>query len=1272
MILEQNEVFEKKYEQAEEENGWCGLSPTISITPEEIAFEPSPIIDEYITGLVSGINLIGDPGSKKALFMDLYSTLGSDVWTPELEARLKWELLEIIIKIGDNTVIVTDPNGSFVEEYNPRKPYFETIVINGELYDLSDNYEKGLAQELLYNMKGFTNTDGFMHFDNSEVLIETGYRIYDKGSISNQLRGRNEIGDFDNQYNKDTYKITNGATVENGDMVKICDVESGTMIDAVIDNVLTNTISYGVTNDPNRKPYYTYCKPLELTEQRIIDEDINCDYPTDIQVGNQVGGILPDVTDDFTLELVFKTNTIIKDETLLTNFVVEEITEYDEVLEQNVVTATNYYGIDVSYDSDGELVIKLGDETITIAENLLSDTDYRLVIEREVNAVRIFINEEYVNSRNTSNSLISTKSTQISYNSDDINLSFTGELYYARLTTELLNKSADVFSLLSIHDVFSIGELEHPLYMRTDTLSDTGINPTTSGKDVIWTEILLDELMSSDGIFFGISEGAGVAPKFMFGTGSAFGLDDELGFKEFPSNTIVGLNVTGGVTDDLYSIIIRHNITDSKVAIFIGEDSYEVNLNVSPNANYFIGGEGYDESNYTGNVYYTRLSDTELEHNLKVSNDNILFEKGENEKCIDYMGNKIPIYDPQGDSAVSVSYENLLTDGGSTTFYNMICNPKYIGEEINDKYFAMMQSAGQTEITEIIDAGVDREFIIKSIKTTFNYNHPDYTTTPFEFFVSIDGVEWESAYISADELAEERIHDINIKSRFIKIVVSQGLDSQSRMFIIYNEVGAKNTSDNIVAYYSTPDADLNSSDSYKLLSNFEPNYKIVSKGITELKAQNHDENLYYGLTLHDIVTNAPCEYYDDENSYTGFNYIMKGASEGTQIDDIIDAGEGNEILISKMETTYDSVLNAPTDQFAIHTSDDGTNWVNAYEVLTPTMGNMIHDVDARGRYIRLLVTPSGTYDNYARLMFAFNRVEKVEIKDLVEVCYTAVSPIVTDSFQVKYIGDDIPEDKTTDDTINCWDNRIVKSYDFAIEVSYCDEDLAEIPYYPYLADWKFGVTEENGQLLCSKYEDMTAFNEDPDDKFSARFINVKVTNELENELNLSQVKLDTRSMGVSLLIYEPYIDALTGYDATDLTYEVTPVNNYAYVYRSRMGSSTKDDISSIIRNSQDVADTDADNFGSQFASADNKLVIQLEERAEIWGIKNAEIPSMGGYTGSVTITDIISGLVVDTIDSSETQMDTWEKLTDLGKGFYEFQGTGANSGWWSDWYFKYI
>jgi hypothetical protein len=1272
MILEQNEVFEKKYEQVEEENGWCGLSPTISITPDEIVMKPSPVIDEYITGVVDGVNLIGDPGSKKALFMDLYNTLGSDVWTPELEARLEWELLEIIIKMEDNTIIITDPNGSFVEDFNPRQPYFETIAINGELYDLADAYERGLAQELIYNMKGYTNTNGFMQFDGSEVLIETGYRIYDKGSISNQLRGRNEIGDFDNQYKKDTYKISNDITVENGTLVKVCDVKTNTMIDGVIDNVLTDTISYGVTTDPNRKPYYTYCKPLELTEQRIIDEDINCDYPTDIQVGNQVGGILPDITGNFTIELVFKTNTIIKDETLLTNFVIEEIETFDEELQQNVVTSTNYYGIDVSYDSLGELVIKLGDETVVIAENLLSDSDYRLVIERENTTLRIFINEEYANSTITSNSLASTKSTQINYNSDDINLSFTGELYYARLTTDLISKSDNIYSIYSDNDVFSIGTLISPLYLRTDTLSNTGINPSTSGKDVIWTEILLDELSTSDGIFFGVAEGAGVAPKFMFGTGSAFGLDDDLGFKEFPSNTIVGLNVTGGVTDDLYSIIIRHNIIDSKVAIFIGDDSYEVNLNVSPNANYFIGGEGFDESNYTGNVYYTRLSDTELEHNLKVDAINILFEKGENEKCVDYMGNKIPIYDPMSDSAISVSTENLLPDGGSMSFYSMLCEPRYIGEAINDTYFAMMASTGQTEITEIIDAGVDREFIIKSIKTTFNYNHPDYTTTPFEFFASDDGIEWKSAYISADELAEDRIHEINLKSRFIKIVVSKGIDSQSRMFIIYNEVGAKTLSDSIVAYYSTPDADLDSNDSFKLLSNFEPNYKVVSKGITEIKAQNHDENSYYGLTLHDIVTNAPCEYYDDDNSYVGFNYIMKGAVEDSQIDDIIDAGLGNELLIDTMETTYDSVLNAPTDQFEIHTSDDGTNWIKAYEVLTPTMGNMIHNVDAKGRFIRLIVIPSGTYDNYARLMFAFNRVEKVEIKDLVEVSYTAVEPIVTNSFQVLYSGDNIPEDKTTEDTINCWNNRIVKSYDFDIEVSYSDEDIEEIPYIPYIADWKFGVTEENGQLLCYKYENMTAFNEDPDDKFSARFINVKVTNDSANTLNLSQVKLDTRSMGVSLLIYEPYIDALTGYDTTDLTYETTAINNYAYVYRSRMGSSTKDDIASIVRTSQDIGPTDADNFGSQFASTDNKFVIQLEERAEIWGIKNAEIPSMGGYTGSVTITDIISGLVVDTIDSSETQMDTWEKLTDLGKGFYEFQGTGANSGWWSDWYFKYI
>jgi hypothetical protein len=926
----------------------------------------------------------------------------------------------------------------------------------------------------------------------------------------------------------------------------------------------------------------------------------------------------------------------------------------------------------VSYDSLGELVIKLGDETVVIAENLLSDSDYRLVIERENTTLRIFINEEYANSTITSNSLASTKSTQINYNSDDINLSFTGELYYARLTTDLISKSDNIYSIYSDNDVFSIGTLISPLYLRTDTLSNTGINPSTSGKDVIWTEILLDELSTSDGIFFGVAEGAGVAPKFMFGTGSAFGLDDDLGFKEFPSNTIVGLNVTGGVTDDLYSIIIRHNIIDSKVAIFIGDDSYEVNLNVSPNANYFIGGEGFDESNYTGNVYYTRLSDTELEHNLKVDAINILFEKGENEKCVDYMGNKIPIYDPQALGAVSVSQENLLLTGGSMSFYDMLCNPKYIGDSINNKFFAMMQSTGQEVITEVIDAGIDREFLVKSIKTTYNYNFPDYTTTPFEFLVSDDGTEWKSAYIETEELAEDKIHELNIKSRFIKIVVNQGLDSQSRLFVIYNEVGAKTLSDSIVAYYSTPDADLDSNDAYRLLSNFEPNYKVVSKGITEIKADNHDTRKYYGLTLHDIVTNAPSEYYNDENSYVGFNHIMQGAVEGAQIDDIIDAGLGNELYIKTIETTYDDILGAPTDQFEIHTSDDGVSWNVAYKVLEPIMGNSIHEVDAKGRFIRLLVTPSGTYDNYARFMLLFNNDIMSNVSNLVDVYYTAVESIITNSFQIKYYGEELPEDKTLDDTINCWNRRIVRDFDFTATVAYCDEDLEEIPYYPYLAEWKLGCDVENGQLLCYKYEDLTAFNDDPDSDFSARYITVNVINETETTIDLSQVKLETRAMGVSLLIYEPYIDALTGYDATDLTYEVTPVNNYAYIYRSRMGSSTKDDIASIVRNTQEVGVTDDTNFGSQFASTDNKFVIQLEERAEIWGIKNAGIPSMSGYTGSVTITDIISGLVVDTINSSETELDVWEKLTDLGKGFYEFQGTGANSGWWSDWYFKYI
>jgi len=195
-------------------------------------------------------------------------------------------------------------------------------------------------------------------------------------------------------------------------------------------------------------------------------------------------------------------------------------------------------------------------------------------------------------------------------------------------------------------------------------------------------------------------------------------------------------------------------------------------------------------------------------------------------------------------------------------------------------------------------------------------------------------------------------------------------------------VGGTDSSANVVI------GDLENGNLYlnnNVISNKSADYNPFNNGATLVSSENHDDRDGVNWTLESILNNIKSEWQD----WVGGNYF--GQFQSTYDDmkpmiDIVDAGKGNRFKINTITTTYCSD-GTPTDPFEFFVSEDGENWTSAYKQDTYLLEDKVHNTNLNSRFIKLVITPSGEVDNYARMYLVFDPDNQLNSKDVVDCCF---------------------------------------------------------------------------------------------------------------------------------------------------------------------------------------------------------------------------------------------------------------------------------------------
>jgi hypothetical protein len=307
---------------------------------------------------------------------------------------------------------------------------------------------------------------------------------------------------------------------------------------------------------------------------------------------------------------------------------------------------------------------------------------------------------------------------------------------------------------------------------------------------------------------------------------------------------------------------------------------------------------GYNNSGYQG-VNISWNSDTEDDINkVDVKIDNVLYENVENNAVLfpknratgitsiaDIMADNSPTefieYQPVDHGLISVETNNLsTTNGKNKKLFYMIsgyCSPvsgTWNGASESYYFMHIQSSSNDNGFSEIIDAGENNTIELKSFETSFQHDSNSVTndgkvpTDPFELFVSDDGVTWTSHYKSELPLFTNVTHTINLNSRFIKFVVTESYeyDSKARIYFAFREkltnvYESSNTMIDVV--FHTPEESYDIANGWLSYVNNENSMKKVNIDFT-----NYDTNNYFSCDFR-----ADPRWEETGNTYSGLFQI---------------------------------------------------------------------------------------------------------------------------------------------------------------------------------------------------------------------------------------------------------------------------------------------------------------------------------------------------------------------------------------------------------------
>jgi len=171
--------------------------------------------------------------------------------------------------------------------------------------------------------------------------------------------------------------------------------------------------------------------------------------------------------------------------------------------------------------------------------------------------------------------------------------------------------------------------------------------------------------------------------------------------------------------------------------------------------------------------------------------------------------NKNISYNPFENGAILVSAENHNTTAGiDWTLADILGNKQSAWLESNeDAYAGALHSleANLSVLTDIVDAGENNTFKVNTMTTTYD-PATNVPSEPFEFFVSTDGENWTSAYKQDNCVYEDKVHNVNLNSRFIKLVVTPSgeYDKFTRLFLIKDPDNQLSSNDVVDCCFITP------------------------------------------------------------------------------------------------------------------------------------------------------------------------------------------------------------------------------------------------------------------------------------------------------------------------------------------------------------------------------------------------------------------------------------------------------------------------------------